>query len=153
VCGVTARQLDYWVELGLIRPTLLPGPVRSHRRYSFRDLVTVRAIAALRKAGVQLREIRAIAHQLAQEDLDLADTWLVTDGSAVLRLREEDVLETLGRRPGQLAFSVIVMSSLTADTSDALGRVLKGSRVEPSSATEQPPEEPGEAPRQDRHIG
>lgn len=123
VCDVSARQLDYWVQRGLVEPTLTEAEVRPNRRFSFRDLVVIRTIAQLRTAGVALQEIRLIANQLAKEDSDLADTCLVAAGGSVYRVSDTEPLEQVGRDKGQLAFTVVVLHQVKVEVE---GRLTDG---------------------------
>lgn len=120
VCGVSARQLDYWVQQRLVEPALTASDVRPNRRYSFRDLVVIRTIVQLRRAGVALREIRLITDQLAEEDSDLGDAWLVAAGGTVYRGSDTEAFERVGREKGQLAFTVVVLHQVKAEVEGEL---------------------------------
>ncbi len=57
--GVSARQLRWWEEQGLIKPGALPGRKSGQtRRYTLRDLMCIIMVKALRDRGVSLQKIR-----------------------------------------------------------------------------------------------
>ena len=71
-CGITRRQLQWWVALGLI------GHGRSdHRSWAFDDgqVLTIALIAELRRRGVSLHRVRHMPRLLP-----IAGEFLVTDG-------------------------------------------------------------------------
>ena len=125
VTGVTARQLDYWVQLGLVRPRLSSAAKRPNRLYSHRDLVLVRAIAELRSAGISLQEIRAVSQRLSSRRLDLASTYLVCAAGKVYEYGDDDVLVSIGADHGQLAFMVVALQTVTRQTDEALAREVR----------------------------
>jgi DNA-binding transcriptional MerR regulator len=123
VAGISARQLDYWVERGLIRPQRSRG--KGRRLFTFRDLIVLRTIAELRTCGVGLDEIRLLADQLAADDADLASELIVAAGGQVYRLTDSGDLTAGGRLAGQLAFTVVVLDELRDDVAGRL-RDLEG---------------------------
>lgn len=85
--GITARQLQWWDERGLVVP-LREG----HRRvYSFEDLTEVAVICELRRKGFSLQRMRQVVRFLQKEfSKRLAETvsgtsnyHLLTDGRAL----------------------------------------------------------------------
>jgi DNA-binding transcriptional MerR regulator/uncharacterized protein (DUF433 family) len=62
--GLSPRQLQYWDEQGFLSPSLRRKRGKGRRRlYDFRDLVSLRVAADLRKQGISLQLIRrAVAH-------------------------------------------------------------------------------------------
>lgn len=65
--GLSQRQLRYWEESGVFRATYIDDkPYRPYRRiYSFRDLVSLRALALFRNSyRVSLSELRAVGAYL-----------------------------------------------------------------------------------------
>jgi DNA-binding transcriptional MerR regulator len=84
--GLSSRQLAYWRKTGLIRPrNLTPG---GHARYSFVDLIALRAAKHLLDAGVSLQRIRksldSLTRFLPEADRPLAELSLVVTGDVVL---------------------------------------------------------------------
>jgi len=82
--GITARQLQWWDERGIIVPAR-----QGHRRtYSFEDLTEVAVICELRRKGFSLQRMRKVVRFLKKEfGRRLAETvsvsssyHLLTDG-------------------------------------------------------------------------
>jgi DNA-binding transcriptional MerR regulator len=97
VIGVSRRQLQYWAETGLVAPSArTPG---GHRRYTFADLVALKAAKQLIDAGVSVQRIRssigALKRMLPQVRHPLSELVLVATGDVVLVLREGAVFEAL----------------------------------------------------------
>jgi DNA-binding transcriptional MerR regulator len=109
--GCTPRQLRYWDQVGLVRPSIqrTGGRPGIPRMYSFRDLVALRVVKSLIDAGLSLQRVRRAWEFLSKRaglDRHLSEVKLVTDGKNVFRVvrREGEVLDAL--REGQLAFFV-----------------------------------------------
>ena len=82
--GITARQLQWWDERGIVAPAR-----QGHRRtYSFEDLTEVAVICELRSKGFSLQRMRKVVRFLQKEfSKRLAETvsgsssyHLLTDG-------------------------------------------------------------------------
>jgi len=85
--GITARQLQWWDERGIVAPAR-----QGHRRaYSFEDLTEVAVICELRSKGFSLQRMRRVVRFLQKEfSKRLAETvsgsssyHLLTDGSTL----------------------------------------------------------------------
>jgi DNA-binding transcriptional MerR regulator len=85
--GITARQLQWWDERGIVVPAR-----QGHRRvYSFEDLTEVAVICELRSKGFSLQRMRKVVRFLQKEfSQRLAETvsgsssyHLLTDGSTL----------------------------------------------------------------------
>lgn len=109
--GVAATTLNHWVRLGLVTPTVRPGSgKRRTRRWSLRDVVTVRCLKVLHDAGCPNRV-------LAQAKLRLADQWepqlrgrhLFWDGQDVLNVATWAEVESVVRAPGQAVLHLVVL--------------------------------------------
>jgi DNA-binding transcriptional MerR regulator len=83
--GITARQLQWWDERGVVKPER-----EGHRRmYSMQNLTEVAVICELRRKGVSLQGVRKVMRFLEREfGKGLAeivsrtsDTHLLTDGT------------------------------------------------------------------------
>jgi len=86
ILGISRRQLQYWAQTHLISPSVqTPG---GHGRYTFEDLVTLKAAKRLIDAGVSVqrirRSIRALRKILPAVDRPLAELVLVATGDVVL---------------------------------------------------------------------
>ena len=110
VCSITRvpyGTLFEWMSTGLITPSLVKPQGRGNRvRWSFRDIVAVRAIQSLRRhASLQAirKAVDYIQHQLDIES-PLSERWLATDGEEIYTLESLDDgrLLALARRQGQM---------------------------------------------------
>ena len=120
--GCTPRQLRYWDQIGLVRPTVQQtgGRPGVPRMYSFRDLVALKVVKSLLDGGMSLQRVRRAwdyLNQTAKLDQHLAEVKLVTDGRSVFKVvrREGEVLDAL--RQGQMAFFVAI-DEVTRQVSD-----------------------------------
>jgi DNA-binding transcriptional MerR regulator len=67
--GLSSRQLQYWDEQGFLSPSLCAGKGKGRRRlYDFRDLVSLRVAADLRRSGISLQLIRKAVEHLSGLD-------------------------------------------------------------------------------------
>jgi DNA-binding transcriptional MerR regulator len=87
---VTRRQLQYWAQTDLIAPSAkTPG---GHGRYTFEDLVALKAAKRLIDAGVSVQRIRksigALRRILPTVERPLAELVLVATGDVVLAFRD-----------------------------------------------------------------
>jgi DNA-binding transcriptional MerR regulator len=87
---VTRRQLQYWAQTDLIAPSAkTPG---GHGRYTFEDLVALKAAKRLIDAGVSVQRIRksigALRRILPTVQRPLAELVLVATGDVVLAFRD-----------------------------------------------------------------
>ncbi len=87
---ISRRQLQYWAQTGLIEPTAkTPG---GHGRYTFEDLVALKAAKRLIDSGVSVQRIRAsirvLRRILPTVRRPLAELVLVATGDVVLVFRE-----------------------------------------------------------------
>jgi DNA-binding transcriptional MerR regulator len=98
--GITARQLQWWDERGIVAPR----HERHRRIYNWDELVTVAVICQLRRRGFSLQRVRKVIRFLQQEfGTDLAATvsasseyHLLTDGTHLfLRTSARAVVDLL----------------------------------------------------------
>lgn len=110
--GLSKRQLQYWEETRLIRPSLSRPDARGRgrpRMYDFRDLVELKTAARLRRSGVSLQHIRRVHKHLRA--LDYAKPFAelhfeaTEDGDLVF---VESGTVRGGRRPEQALIAVTV---------------------------------------------
>ncbi len=111
--GCTPRQLRYWDQVGLVRPTIQQtgGRPGVPRMYAFRDLVALRVVKSLLDGGMSLQRVRRaweFLNRNAGLDEHLAEVKLVTDGKSIFKVvrREGEVTDAL--RQGQMAFFVAI---------------------------------------------
>ncbi len=97
VVGVSRRQLQYWAQTDLVRPSARTGG--GHHRYTFEDLVALKAAKRLIDAGVSVQRIRKSIEQLRgvlpTVRRPLAELVLVATGDVVLVFREGAVFEAV----------------------------------------------------------
>jgi DNA-binding transcriptional MerR regulator len=111
--GCTARQLRYWDQIGLVRPSVQQtgGRPGVPRLYSFRDLVALRVVKSLLDGGMSLQRVRRAWYFLNKEarlDEHLAEVKLVTDGQSIFKVCRTDgeLLDAL--KEGQMAFFLAI---------------------------------------------
>ncbi len=98
--GITARQLQWWDERGIVVPAR-----QGHRRiYSFEDLTEVAVICELRSKGFSLQRMRKVVRFLQKEfSKRLAETvggsssyHLLTDGRTLyLKTSPQQIVDIL----------------------------------------------------------
>ena len=89
--GCTPRQLRYWDQVGLVRPSIQQtgGRPGVPRMYSFRDLVALKVVKSLLDRGMSLQRVRRAWDYLNKEvglDDHLAGVRLETDGKSIFRV-------------------------------------------------------------------
>jgi DNA-binding transcriptional MerR regulator len=97
ITGVTERQLTYWRKTGLLDPSATTAG--GHARYSFYDLIALKAARRLLDAGVSVQRMRKVIGSLVRFlptiDRPLADVSLVATGDVVLVFHEGTAFEAL----------------------------------------------------------
>lgn len=97
ITGVTHRQLAYWRKTGLIVPS--HQTQGGHARYSFADLVAIKAAKQLIDAGVSVQRLRksvtALTQLLPNLDKPLTELSLVATGDVVLIFHQGAAFEAL----------------------------------------------------------
>jgi DNA-binding transcriptional MerR regulator len=88
--GISRRQLQYWAQTNLVAPSSqTPG---GHGRYTFEDLVALKAAKRLIDAGVSVQRIRRsiakLRGMLPSVQRPLAELVLVATGDVVLVFRD-----------------------------------------------------------------
>jgi DNA-binding transcriptional MerR regulator len=111
--GCTSRQLRYWDQVGLVRPSVqgTGGRPGVPRLYSFRDLVALRVVRSLLDGGMSLQRVRrawGFLNRRAGLDQHLSEVKLVTDGVSIFKVyrKQGEVLDAL--QEGQMAFFVAI---------------------------------------------
>jgi DNA-binding transcriptional MerR regulator len=95
--GLSSRQLGYWRKTGLVSPqTVTRG---GHARYSFTDLVALRAARRLLDAHVSVQRIRkcldSLTRFLPAAGRPLVELSLVVTGDVVLVFHGERAFDAL----------------------------------------------------------
>jgi len=119
VAGVTADTLDNWARRGILVPTTVTGPRPQPRLYTFRDLVAIRVLVALREAGIDPRGLRRVVEYLRKRKglaatEALASTVLITDGHDVYEVDGSASISTL-RKPGQAVLHLVALDALVSE--------------------------------------
>lgn len=97
ILGISRRQLQYWAQTDLVVPSeKTPG---GHHRYTFEDLVALKATKRLIDAGVSVQRIRssirALRGILPKVERPLSALTLVATGDVVLVLHEGSAFEAV----------------------------------------------------------
>ena len=110
ILGLSRRQLQYWAKTDLVRPsTFTEG---GHHRYSFQDLVALKAARRLIDAGVSVQRIRrsiqALRKLLPSVHRPLAELVLVATGDVVLVFREGAAFDAVSGQEWVLEIAQLV---------------------------------------------
>jgi DNA-binding transcriptional MerR regulator/predicted RNase H-like HicB family nuclease len=86
---VSYRQIVYWDETGLVRPSIQRARGKGSRRiYGFEDVVELRVVAGLLAVGVKLPAVRKAVRYLSKHYADvtrpLSQLTLIADGKSIL---------------------------------------------------------------------
>ena len=111
--------LENWRKRDVLVPTIATGPAPSPRRYTFRDLVAIRVLVALRDGGIDPRGLRKVVEYLRKRKglsatEALASTVLVTDGHDVYEVDGATSVSAL-RMPGQTVLHLVALDSLVSE--------------------------------------
>ncbi len=113
IVGITYRQLDYWARTNLVRPTLADAKGSgSRRRYSYRDLLELKAIKRLLDAGIKLELVREVFTYLREnlgEDITTAN--LVIQGNKTVLIQTDGELIDLVKR-GQGVLNILPLAGV-----------------------------------------
>jgi DNA-binding transcriptional MerR regulator len=97
ILGVSRRQLQYWAETDLVAPSARTQG--GHHRYTFEDLVALRAAKQLIDAGVSVQRIRnsigSLRRLLPEVQKPLTELVLVATGDLVLVLHQGSAFEAV----------------------------------------------------------
>jgi DNA-binding transcriptional MerR regulator len=128
--GITARQLQWWDERGLVVPVR-----EGHRRvYSFEDLTEVAVICELRRKGFSLQRMRQVVRFLQKEfSKRLAETvsgtsnyHLLTDGRALyLETSPQQIVDIL-KNSRQPMFAICLSDTVRQVKAVVSGRKRPG---------------------------
>jgi len=82
---LTHRQLVHWDSKGLLKPSIRPAAGSGSRRvYSFEDVVSLRSLAQMRRAGLSLQALRRVVERLRQRHKKpLASLQLTVQGKRI----------------------------------------------------------------------
>lgn len=116
VVGITYRQLDYWARTDLIRPSLNDAAGSgSRRRYSYNDLLELKAIKKLLDAGIKLEQVRKVFENLREHvGVEIAAAHIVIDGGSVTLCNNDGELIDL-INTGQSVLNVLSMGGVRTE--------------------------------------
>lgn len=101
--GIPPSTLNYWVQIGLVKPSLRgPEGRRVEYYWSVRDVVAVQAIRALRQAGASLKQVRRARTAIAAWGGSLSDTRLYWDGQDIQLQDADGNFSSALASPGQM---------------------------------------------------
>ena len=142
IIEISRRQLQYWAQTDLIRPSArTPG---GHGRYTFDDLVALKASKRLIDAGVSVqrirKSIRALRKMLPTVERPLAELILVATGDVVLAFKDGTAFDAISGQ--QWVFEVARFKreveawkrSTMAEIHPVRPRVLSGERADARTA-------------------
>lgn len=113
IVGITYRQLDYWARTDLVRPSLEDARGSgSRRRYTYGDLLELKAIKSLLDAGIKLETVREVFQYLREhmgEDVTKAN--LVIQGSNSVVIQTEGELIDLVKK-GQGVLNILPLAGV-----------------------------------------
>jgi DNA-binding transcriptional MerR regulator len=113
IVGITYRQLDYWARTDLVRPSLVDAKGSgSRRRYSYRDLLELKAIKRLLDAGIKLELVRDVFSYLREnlgEDITTAN--LVIQGNKTVLIQSDGELIDLVKK-GQGVLNILPLAGV-----------------------------------------
>jgi DNA-binding transcriptional MerR regulator len=128
--GITARQLQWWDERGIVVPAR-----QGHRRiYSFEDLTEVAVICELRQKGFSLQRMRKVVRFLQKEfSKRLAETvsgsssyHLLTDGRTLyLETSPQQIVDIL-KNSRQPMFAICLSDTVRQVKASISGRKRPG---------------------------
>lgn len=115
VVGITYRQLDYWARTDLIRPSLNDAAGSgSRRRYSYNDLLELKAIKKLLDAGIKLEQVRKVFEYVREHvATDIAAAHIVIDGGSVNLYDDGQLIDVL--QQGQGVLNVLSMGGVKSE--------------------------------------
>lgn len=125
ILGVSRRQLQYWAETGLVVPSARTNG--GHHRYTFEDLVALRAAKQLIDAGVSVQRIRrsigSLRRMLPEIGRPLSELVLVATGDLVLVLHEGTAFEAVSGQEW-----IFAVSHLEREVQERLGTAKRAGR-------------------------
>ena len=92
IAGITYRQIDYWLHTGLVTNSVGGTKLGARRRFTYRDLIAIRAISTLLEAGVSLQAIRRVQTRLVEFK---GDDDLLSQGRLVIEQGKKKLTKTV----------------------------------------------------------
>jgi hypothetical protein len=109
ITGITYRQLDHWTTSSLIKASIrnIKGS-GFHRIYSFQDIIQIKLVNKLRKAGVSLQKIRIALKNIVNilgDNINISDVSIFSDGKSIYVISDNDQMLDLLKK-GQAVFGI-----------------------------------------------
>jgi DNA-binding transcriptional MerR regulator len=113
IVGITYRQLDYWARTNLVRPSLADAKGSgSRRRYSYRDLLELKAIKRLLDAGIKLELVRDVfTYMRTNLGEDITTANLVIQGNKSVLIQTDGELIDLVKQ-GQGVLNILPLAGV-----------------------------------------
>ena len=111
IARIPLTTLDNWNRRGILSPSGETARPANACRYTFRDLVAIRVLVALRNAGIDLGGLRRVVEYLRKRKglsaaEALASTVLITDGHDVYEQLDGAISVSALQKPGQAVFLI-----------------------------------------------
>ncbi len=116
---VTPKTLLNWRTRGILIPSVVTTSAVAPLLYSFRDLVAIRVLAALRDSGIDPAGLKRVVEYLRQRkglsatDV-LASTVLLTNGRDVYEVDGAISVSAL-QKPGQVVLHLVSLGPLVTE--------------------------------------
>lgn len=128
VVGITPRQLRYWDQKGLVKPSVRPAAGRgSQRLYSYADLLALKVMQSLRADGISLQRVTRCVRYLRAHMPAIAQPLgfcsLLTDGQTVWLVEDERSLIDTCRNQGQRAMIQLSIAALDRELRSRVVRI------------------------------
>jgi len=136
VVGITYRQLDYWARTDLVRPSLAEARGSgSRRRYSYRDLLELKAIKNLLDAGIRLETVRDVFGYLRDElGEDVTQVNLVISGNRSVLVRSgEEIIDLV--QNGQGVLNILPLGGVKEEVDAAIVEMFPDIEIPESVVT------------------
>ena len=111
VLGVTLRQIQYWDEKGIVKPSIQKANGKGTvRLFSYEDLIQLKVVKRLRDNNISLKKIKKSIEYLKNElpniKNPLIELSFVTDGDTIFVLTDDKdkLIDTL--KSGQLTWHI-----------------------------------------------
>ena len=125
IVGITYRQLDYWARTDLIRPSMADAKGSGTRRkYSYRDLLSLKIIKQLLDAGIKLETVRDVFSNLREHvGEDITSANIVIDGGTAVLARDDGELVDLVRT-GQGVLNVLSLGRVAEEVDASISELF-----------------------------
>ncbi|MGI9600544.1 MAG: MerR family transcriptional regulator [Acidimicrobiales bacterium] len=136
IVGITYRQLDYWARTDLVKPSLAQARGSgSRRRYSYRDLLELKAIKNLLDAGIRLETVRDVFGYLRDElGEDVTQVNLVISGNRSVLVRSgEEIIDLV--QNGQGVLNILPLGGVKEEVDAAIVELFPGIEIASPAAT------------------